>query len=81
MDHGYLDIKFTKESCQKDGENFFQSVTTHMPISPTRTPIAHILEWRNYSFAYESANVRKEIARPTLGNSDAAENYSCIAMK
>jgi len=45
MDHGSLEIKFTKESSQKDGEDLFEPVlNTHILISPTRTPIAHFLD-------------------------------------
>jgi hypothetical protein len=45
MDHGYLEIKFTKESSQKDGEDLLGPVlNTLILIFSTRTPIAHILD-------------------------------------
>jgi len=38
MDHGYLEIKFTKESSQEDGEDIFEPVLIHLHSFPQLAP-------------------------------------------
>ena len=39
-DHAYQELELVKESCQKEGEDWFDpALNMHVPLSPTVTPI------------------------------------------